>query len=445
MLKSKSTRLVGLAAAFLVLVATGLIAAVPTAAIEGTGVPVGQDSQAGIRVTGESVKRKTFGVEAMSNPEAEPKTGILADSGFRPQKNGFSFDNYGAMVGGKNAANLSKVEMRKLFGNGVCRGGRARGCRLTRQAHKWMNEINKGLDGGHCYGFSVTSLLMWKGRRLKSASFGSEKVSSLKIEGNIPLQRQLAYSSASEDSTKVAAGRITGTPNAILDKLIAVLKPSAPEAYSLGFFKRDYTGGHEVTPYAVKYNGGGKYDVLIYDNNYNRQTRVMKFNRTKNSWSYNARISPEAEVELYEGDASDKTLSLDPASPSVQQSRAPFAVDGVSAHSDSKAKVSLKGSLDEQAHSLPVDGRGHPISIVGAKAVNEIIGAEVHPFPPRQPRSTRLPSPSAPPAGIRFTLTMGDRCIKSSARAGVEASTGFVHFRAVPQNGPVTFTPRRAR
>ncbi|MGG7569020.1 hypothetical protein [Streptomyces sirii] len=391
-------------------------------------------------MTGEFTKRAKFGVEAMPEPKAEPKIGIVADSGFRPKENGFSFDNYGAMVGGKSAANLSKVEMRKLFGNGVCRGGRAHACRLTPQAYKWMGEINKGLDGGHCYGFSVTSLLMWKGRRLKSASFGSKKVSSLKIEGNVALQRQLAYSSASEDSTKVAAGRITGTPNAILDKLIAVLKPSAPEAYSLGFFKRDYADGHEVTPYAVKHNGGGRYDVLIYDNNYNRQTRVMKFNRTKNSWSYNARINPDAKSELYEGGASDKTLSLDPASPSVQQSRAPFAVDGLSAHAASKTEVSLKGSLNEHAHSLLTDGKGYRTSIVGEKTVNHIAGAD--PVPPRPPRSTRLPSPSTPPAGIRFTLTIDGRGIRASARTGVEVNAGFVaHFQAALRRGSVTFTP----
>jgi hypothetical protein len=54
-----------------------------------------------------------FGVSATA---ASAET-VVADNGFRPDPNGFSFDNYGNDSG---YANLSPAEMQKLFGPGVC-------------------------------------------------------------------------------------------------------------------------------------------------------------------------------------------------------------------------------------------------------------------------------------------------------------------------------------
>ncbi len=330
MLKYTGPPLARIITASLSLAATGLINTPSVAPVEMSWGSDRKDFQSKSSVLDENnSKGEVVEASLASKREGEPKIGVLADNGFRPEKNGFGFDNYGAKVGSGKAANLTKTEMRKLFGDGVCIRGRARGCKLTLQANRWMRRTNAGLDDGHCYGFAVASLLMWKKRDLNPISFGSKQVSSLKIEGNIPLQRQLAYSSASEDSVKVAAGRIKGTPSEILGKLIQVLKPDAPEVYSLGFYKRDHTDGHEVTPYAVKYAGHGKYEVLIYDSNYNKETRVMKFDLARNAWSYDAAVNPDYEPEMYEGGASDKTLSLDPASPSTQLSPAPFALDWV--------------------------------------------------------------------------------------------------------------------
>ena len=58
------------------------------------------------------------------------------------------------------------------------------------------------------------------------------------------------------------------------DALTAALK-SHNETYTFGFYKRDGTGGHATTPYAVEDKGGGQFAVLMYDNNYPLVTRVM--------------------------------------------------------------------------------------------------------------------------------------------------------------------------
>src|SRR5207248_1298258 len=79
-----------------------------------------------------------FGISATA---ASAET-TVADNGFRPDPNGFSFENYGNDSG---YANLGPAEMQKLFGPGVCVNTQ-NGCTLTPPAQQWMNEQNSGMS-----------------------------------------------------------------------------------------------------------------------------------------------------------------------------------------------------------------------------------------------------------------------------------------------------------
>ncbi len=76
----------------------------------------------------------------------------------------------------------------------------------------------------------------------------------------------------------------------------------ATEWWALGIYKRDFSGGHAITPYAVEDQGNGLYHVFVYDNNYPNETRIMEINRDDETWSYEASTNPDVEADLYEGD-----------------------------------------------------------------------------------------------------------------------------------------------
>src|SRR5436190_2335924 len=90
-----------------------------------------------------------------------PKGPLVADDGFRPQTDGFAFPNYGAGSVQPEPVNLGAADMRKLFGDGVCLDASSGKCDLIPEAQQWMDQVNKSIDGGHCFGFSVLSELLW--------------------------------------------------------------------------------------------------------------------------------------------------------------------------------------------------------------------------------------------------------------------------------------------
>ena len=54
-----------------------------------------------------------------------------------------------------------------------------------------MEQWNGSMGGGHCYGFSVTSLRFFLGQ-IQPSDFGASAVADLNIQGNEKLQREIA-------------------------------------------------------------------------------------------------------------------------------------------------------------------------------------------------------------------------------------------------------------
>src|SRR4051812_33528230 len=73
---------------------------------------------------------------------------VKADTGFRPDPNGFNFENWGGHD--KPQGNLTVEDARCLFGDEVCvrvTGGK---CEPSPATRLWLQEQNKGMEGGHC-------------------------------------------------------------------------------------------------------------------------------------------------------------------------------------------------------------------------------------------------------------------------------------------------------
>ena len=300
--------------------------------------------------------------------------GVVADLGFRPETNGFAFQNYGP-----GFTNLTPAELQRIYGDQVCANKDNGQCTLTPPAQQFMEQANAAMLGGHCYGFSEASLLFFA-NQINPTDYGGTSITDLKLENNDPLQREIAYAFIGQIFDPVRAGTITGTPNDVLDKLIAALKQSPPtELYTIAIRKADGTGGHAVTPFEVQDRGNGTSAVEIYDNNYPNTTREIMFDRNANTWSYEASTNPSVASELYQGDASTQSLSLMPVSPATQQQPCPFCLQS----------TALKGGkpvadagpeyneiwIEGDADLLVTDSDGHNLGKVDGKLVNEIPGA----------------------------------------------------------------------
>jgi hypothetical protein len=344
---------------------------------------------------------------------AAPNGAIVSDLGFRPETNGFPFENYGP-----GFTNLTPDEMHRMFGDTVCASNAEGKCILTPPAEQWMIQTNEAMAGGHCFGFSVLSLRMFHDKGL-AASMGADDIIGLKLDGNDKLQRELAYSWAFQKFDTVREGTLVGTPNAVLKALIQFLDPktNTPELYTIGFFKAEGGGGHAVTPYAVEDRGNGMFAVMIYDNNFPKTVREIMFDTNANKWSYQASTNPNEPSSLYWGDADTKSLFLFPTTPGLQPQACTFCQAAASssrpaglarmvAGPQQYNEIYLDGATDVHAHLLITDSQGRRTGYVGNKLVKEIPDVVVEEsFSGDLFKDSPEPVYKVP-TGMQFTLTI---------------------------------------
>ncbi|MEO8393410.1 MAG: hypothetical protein ABI700_10505, partial [Chloroflexota bacterium] len=103
---------------------------------------------------------------------AQPPGDMIADLGFRPEENGFSFENYG-----EGHDDLTAVEVQRLFGDIACDSsptGGDNGCGLTTTAQMWMDSTNESMNDGHCEGMAALSLLFYQNTETTDAFGGGD-------------------------------------------------------------------------------------------------------------------------------------------------------------------------------------------------------------------------------------------------------------------------------
>jgi len=319
--------------------------------------------------------------EAGNAPPAPAPPGPDAvESGFDPTVNAFSFPNYGDETG---AVDLTPAELQRMFGDQVC-ANLNNGCTLTPPARQWMQQMNEGMAQGHCEGMAVLSSLFYYDQ-MSPADFGGDLAAELAIDGNELLQREIAYWWVTQATWPGGAAKVNEAPSAVLDTLIESFSQgqAAEEWWALGIYKRDFTGGHAITPYAVEDQGDGIFHVYVYDNNYPGQGRVLIIDREAETWQYEASINPGVEADLYEGDAETQTLEVVAISPRLQLQEGnfeeAFMLDGKPM---GLASPLLQGSdvveiwLDGEANLLITAADGRRLGwLEDGTFVNEIDGA----------------------------------------------------------------------
>lgn len=314
-----------------------------------------------------------------------PNGELIADSGFRPDVNGFDFPNYGNEI---NPQNLTPANVEALFGEQVCVAGTGLDCLLTPAGQQWMETQNEIMDGGHCMGFSVAALRMFAGT-LDPNDFGAEIANDLLVE-NPDLQATIAESFVYQMIPGINDERTLGTPAEILDTLVQYINEGI-DHYTLGFFNADGSGGHAVTPLAVEDKGDGQYAILVYDNNYPDVIRALEIDREANTFTYNGSPNPDVDESLYEGDATTPPMDLTPTLIGEQLQPCPFC-DGELLEEDGEevlgsvlpaeeqyAEVALVGDNANHPHLIftDVEDDTKQAGIIDGELVNDIEGVEI--------------------------------------------------------------------
>jgi hypothetical protein len=325
------------------------------------------------------------GDSASAGGEAEnyvPEGELVADSGFRPEVDGFAFENYGNDV---EPTNLGPAEIEHLFGEQVCLSGTGEECQLIPAAAEWMKNQNEGMAGGHCQGFSVTALRMYN-EDLNQEDFGADTTAALDIVGNTPLQSSIAEHFVYQFLPPIVDARVKGTPSEVLDRLTEALN-SGDELYTLGVYKPDLSGGHAITPFAVEDKGDGQYAILVYDNNFPGTTRAVNVNTNDETWNYVSGTNPDDLGQVYEGSADTQTLELDPTKPGDDLQPCPFCDGSAAGDGSSKGtvlaedkqytEITLGGDVRNHPHLVFTDDQGRQTGVVGGKMLQEIPDVEV--------------------------------------------------------------------
>ncbi len=292
---------------------------------------------------------------------------ITASSGFSPTRNGFSFSNYGS-----GYANLTANAMRALFGKGVCAFvNKSKGCVLTPVAQRYMDDANRGMAGGHCFGFSALSILLF---RHQFPPLARTPINRLRLQGDTELQHAIAYTFEWQTLPALQNAWVRGTPNEELRFLSNSLGRRGAELYTMAIFRAGFQGGHAVTPYAVDSRGGGRYDVLVYDNNWPGQVRRVHFDTHADTWSYVAAANPSVPDSVYNGNAKSGTLNLVPTTPGLGVHFCPFCAEAVG-RPNAYNEIRLAGNPYNHAHLLIHDPQGRALGYEGGQLVSRIPGA----------------------------------------------------------------------
>jgi hypothetical protein len=267
------------------------------------------------------------------------------DTGFRPDINGFSFENY-ANYGCSDyycndtfpVENLTSIEMRRMFGDQVCRSVNMDGsCELLKVAESWMDEVNESMVGGHCEGMAVLSSLFFAGLK-DPISFGDSSVHELNLQGNTTLQNEIAYWYATQ--WYMDGHLIEEDPNTQLQTLIASYTKNPKILIPIGIYKRDFSDGHAITAYAVEKKGNEIYWIMVYDNNYPDEERYIIIDTKNNSWQYSGATMSDLAEDLYDGEWYTNPFQLAPIDSRLGQFECDFCPSGSS---------SLWGGGDEES------------------------------------------------------------------------------------------------
>ena len=348
-----------------------------------------------------------------------------ADTGFKPNVDGFGFANFAGYV--KNAT-FDANGMRKLFGNGVCATLVADKCTLNPAAKEWATAVNSNTTGGLCEGFATLSAMI----QAKTVTVAGVDAAhpAYGVDHNAAIDHELAYWFATQSLESVLQATVTKDANEAAQFLSDALNAKT-DTWRVGMVRvtadGKITGGHALTPYALSVEATGTILVHVYDSNHPGEARAIEINPQQNSWQYQASSNPADKESLYEGSpANHNPLYFAPGSARLGVQECKFCPDTVQLPLGTVQNLTLSsGPLQIRIK----DPAGHVIGVNNGRIINEIPKAVV------APSFSALWNDTAP---LQF-LTPGDVTVTAEANddAVLDPSAAGFTLAAFHRNGVV--------
>ena len=312
---------------------------------------------------------------AVNNTSIFLDTGNVSDSGFRPDVDGFGFENYGEHP---DTLDLTAVEMRRMFGDDVCASQVDGNCILTYPAERWMNQAISAMKLGHCEGIAVLSSLMYYSQSSPNLFQGNSTI-NLSLQNSL-LQREIGYWWTTQVTSPGGSQKVRDSPQAVLDTLAAAFAggKEADEWWVMGIYLPDGSGGHAITPFAVEESGNRTARILVYDNNWPKEIRYVELDLANGTWQYLASSNPDEPEGLYTGNSSTKNLEVVSLSSRLGTQQCDFCRDDNASDGNNGTTKNIEIWQSGRASLLVADGSGRRAGLLeSGRIVNEIPGAEV--------------------------------------------------------------------
>lgn len=289
----------------------------------------------------------------------------LADINFRPERDGFSFQNTGGDYPRTKPILTENIVVR-MFGADACVDGDTKDCTLTLPAQEWAHSVNRAMNAGQCEGMAVTSLTFFTGTDKPDSMLQFTAHAIDRKEATPHIAYYWAYQTLDPVRAETTNSRMRNTPVQIEDKLVEMLKNK--ELATLAFWNPNGRGGHAVTPYAVEDRGNNVHWIRVYDNNFPDKDRYIEIDRNANTWRYDlAALNPSTPKMPWYGDATSHSLAIRPLNLRLGKAVCPFCSGG-----------SATRTVWPRSTSISItDPEGRRIGVEGDKVINEIPGAEV--------------------------------------------------------------------
>ena len=253
-----------------------------------------------------------------------PSGSVVADSGFRPYPNGFSFMNYGFSLAANQAlfgqptpltpgapedvrVSLDSATMRATFGDQVCvpqtTDPVAGQCQLTQTALVVAHLADQWSANGHCFGLATIASALFDGLVLPTALDTGAVNSMTTLNPNT--QRMVLRAIVAQYFSA------TGTrPASMADAIAQLRNQLTPGSVPTTVLIYGVSGGHALVPFAVLDRGAGIYDIGVYDSNIPNQMRAIHVNTVTNSWQYSGSINPAGPALLWDSSAATPSTML---------------------------------------------------------------------------------------------------------------------------------------